>query len=470
MLTKRSKFVWCGVLMLVLCAAGGLCYWYLEYLDGKARKQLETVRGGMTFPQVPPREAWQLYSPKPTVEQNAAEIYAKIFARDKSWVSPDMNASADFDKNLDKLFSMWEKFGQEAPDEPLDISWTRSFLAEIDYVYPIIDEAAKCPHCFSIESWPVGAPRPEPNFSLGMARLYNAERAVSGFEQHEGHTQNAYKHLARALRIVSHEEQDPNVWGQTFAFIARHSTLGKLRTLLAEAAPSDSTAAALEASLTERNYNLRDVVAIWCLIDDSEIGDFVDGRTDFQREFDPMSAGLKSANYVPMGLAMALRLKGHSKLVSYRTEFMSLCKRLYDNISDDPANNLIGPCGNKFYSEDLRCDRDNIFVPHRISSKIRLVRDWSEDRLQCIMSQIAVMVAKFKESHGQYPKSLSDLPDAARLPNDPFSGQPFRYRVDAGGFTLWTVGPNRVNIGEDGGPNENGDDFIFKVGRKGNAR
>ena len=55
----------------------------------------------------------------------------------------------------------------------------------------------------------------------------------------------------------------------------------------------------------------------------------------------------------------------------------------------------------------------------------------------------------YRVRHGGYPQDLQALVPGClpALPLDPFSDQPFCYRLDAGGYTLYSVGPNLVDDG-----------------------
>lgn len=63
---------------------------------------------------------------------------------------------------------------------------------------------------------------------------------------------------------------------------------------------------------------------------------------------------------------------------------------------------------------------------------------------------IACALERFRKKSGTYPEKLDVLAPQfiANVPPDPVDGSPMRYRRDAdGGFTLWSVGANRVDDG-----------------------
>jgi RNA polymerase sigma factor (sigma-70 family) len=76
----------------------------------------------------------------------------------------------------------------------------------------------------------------------------------------------------------------------------------------------------------------------------------------------------------------------------------------------------------------------------------------------------AVALEQFRASHNQYPAALSELSPnyLGASPKDPFDGQPLRYRKQAAGYVLYSIGPN---LKDDGGRrmNGNGGDMVFAV-------
>lgn len=68
--------------------------------------------------------------------------------------------------------------------------------------------------------------------------------------------------------------------------------------------------------------------------------------------------------------------------------------------------------------------------------------------LKCVATGLAIL--RFRQRHaGQLPENLAALtPDLiSSVPLDPFDGQPLRYLPRAGGFVVYSVGPNRKDDG-----------------------
>lgn len=69
---------------------------------------------------------------------------------------------------------------------------------------------------------------------------------------------------------------------------------------------------------------------------------------------------------------------------------------------------------------------------------------------RCDSARVALAVLRYKAKHGRLPADLAALvPDFVKaIPPDPFDGKPLRYRADADGFTVYTIGEN---LKDDGG-------------------
>ncbi len=61
------------------------------------------------------------------------------------------------------------------------------------------------------------------------------------------------------------------------------------------------------------------------------------------------------------------------------------------------------------------------------------------------MVRLACRLAEYKLATGSFPATLDSLPAEETL--DPLSGEPFRYRLEEGGFVLYSIGPDKVDDG-----------------------
>ncbi len=69
---------------------------------------------------------------------------------------------------------------------------------------------------------------------------------------------------------------------------------------------------------------------------------------------------------------------------------------------------------------------------------------------RCESARVALAALRYKAKHGRLPGALAALvPDFLKaVPPDPFDGKPLRYRADAAGLTVYSVGEN---LKDDGG-------------------
>jgi hypothetical protein len=77
---------------------------------------------------------------------------------------------------------------------------------------------------------------------------------------------------------------------------------------------------------------------------------------------------------------------------------------------------------------------------------------------------IVSAVEWYAQEHGVYPETLDALAPGylPSVPQDPFSGRPFPYFVDANGYTVYAAGGDRTdNDGTPGAPSDDGSDLII---------
>ena len=121
-------------------------------------------------------------------------------------------------------------------------------------------------------------------------------------------------------------------------------------------------------------------------------------------------------------------------------------------------------------------ERFRELVPPRWASLARMLLwnclDVSRKRDTWIASldhlELALHLEEVRQEDGEYPESLDEL-DVSFV--DPFSGEPYRYRKQAGGYLLWSVFANRRDD-DATPPNEQGSgdpwtqgDFVWSVAR-----
>ena len=80
------------------------------------------------------------------------------------------------------------------------------------------------------------------------------------------------------------------------------------------------------------------------------------------------------------------------------------------------------------------------------------------------VAQTAIAAQKYKKNTGSLPKNLTDLTPKylKELPIDPFDGKPLRYKKSEKGFTIYSIGENKIDEGGLKGKRSAGD-ITFQI-------
>ncbi len=122
-------------------------------------------------------------------------------------------------------------------------------------------------------------------------------------------------------------------------------------------------------------------------------------------------------------------------------------------------------------SIDNSFDEDRSWLPRfSYASVAPLARaGWSFARIAAWLrtAASAAAVERFRLEYGLPPGDLSDLvpPYLAAVPEDPFDGDPLRYRRDGEGYVIYSVDVNRQDDGGTAGERIEEGDLVFRVER-----
>ncbi|MFH1732523.1 MAG: type II secretion system protein GspG [Planctomycetota bacterium] len=130
---------------------------------------------------------------------------------------------------------------------------------------------------------------------------------------------------------------------------------------------------------------------------------------------------------------------------------------------------LIAAAGRPYHLPEARLDDEKLlaqtkpwnFFAHMLLPALSRARAEAEECGASVeMLRIAVAIKMFQQDVGEYPESLRLLTAnkfLKELPVDPFSGEPFVYKVKGGEFVLYSIG---ANFKDDGGKFGRENDFL----------
>jgi hypothetical protein len=308
----------------------------------------------------------------------------------------------------------------------------------------LVREAAAMPRCRFPVNWEAGAAALFPHYPRlwSLCRLLGARAVVAAAE---GRQADAVADLEAMLRVARHIGAEPALIGQLVQYAcltaAGSALQGVLESTPLEAEASrglDEALAAVEvyapfhaAMQTERAFGM------WA---------FDLARRNPRRLLGEMGHDPDSG--LPFRLLADARPLFEPLIKRDQLYFLrrisARITRWQERRPMDPADPLEDPEG--FFPWYARISR--IFDPalHGAASK----RDEAAARLA--LARCALALDACRRQTGSYPRSL----DAAQemrgrpLPEDPFTGGPFRYRLRGDGYLLYSVGANRQ---DDGGVN-----------------
>jgi hypothetical protein len=80
-----------------------------------------------------------------------------------------------------------------------------------------------------------------------------------------------------------------------------------------------------------------------------------------------------------------------------------------------------------------------------------------------------IAIERYRRIHGAAPESLDQLvPEfLKKAPDDPFDGAPLRYRRDATGYKVYSIGPDGIDHGGASGAEGQPLDIVFEIKFKG---
>lgn len=451
---KRRWWLWgCLIIPLIVFAVVAAAY---LILDWKVERHLEEVKANLSFKLVPAKELPTLWGPAPKPEDNAAPIYAEIYkklvAMFETPEGTDYKSSEQAKRSdeLDKLMVIW---GLERPDcwpvepaeeenqkpkiPPRDTAQAHKFLDQFAEVFKLRDEAAPRPGYRRDVDWSNFIIAALPNLS-GNMKLANLTILRSAVAAEEGRWDDAYAEMEDIAIMTRHLEQEKSVIQCLIVVTLRINMARPLADMIQRHPPSAKQDEDLRRLLSyDAKSQLRDCLIAECVGGNGCIDQILSGK---------MSPSAIIDRPVP-NLGQLYFNDDRGFFLEEMDHFISAAVMPLDQARE--ANlNFANSCNN---SPRWRHILSRVLMPCLVNLyKSPYQCQTTEDLLL-----VALDLAAYRQEHGKYPAALAELPNAAKLPRDPFTEtgaggpeneKPFHYRLVGEGFVLWSVGPE----GKDG--------------------
>lgn len=411
-------------------------------LNRQAASHLEEVKAHLSFKLIPAKELPTLWGPAPKPEDNAAPLYAEIDNKIGELLgNTDKNPAAKArSKELEDLEGVW---GLRQPDKPKkggpaipprDPVRAHDFLDQFAGVFMLCDEAALRSGYRTNIDWSDLDVRPNYPRMIVLARLLTLRSVVAA---EAGLWDEAYADMVTLGARARQLDQEKSTFLQCLvAIVIRKDMERPLSSMIHQHPPSASQVAALRRVLTtDAKGQLRDILVSGCICMNENIDKLLSGT---MAKYSTRSARGFERYYLVEDQANYLETMNHFVRVAEMPwdRARADLDAMEENLAKSPS--WLHP----FSSVSFR-------------SFPTLMKKFYLSHTRTDMLLIALNLAAYRQEHGKYPAALADLPNAAKLPHDPYtetgSGgpeneQPFHYRLVGEGFVLWSVGPE----GKDG--------------------
>ena len=378
---------------------------------------------------------WQeMQRPLPPVEQNAAIDYVELTR---------LLTQRPLDKKTEDILARIHLLKME----PSDLAVVTKTVADRKEVLDLLRRATDKPACVFQRDWSRGADVTFPEY-VQMRRAMRLLKAECFLLARSGHKVEAVREASRGFRLAAHASSERMLISQLVGIAIESITLAGLQEILEQCGPNPDIANHIHQALAERSpqYDLRTglcaeagVFAVQC----SRLGQ---SQTFEQLEFMTQSYGEEKGT----GQADVLHSRPPTSRKPYPGE-TQMIHELFDAVSarylartrhlvrlaeeaprkrliifkqeahQPPSKDLVGELASAF----------NLNIPDLAVTMLRI------QAKEQVLSAAASLLA-YRAAHPSFPPDLQKA--FARPPHDPFTGAPVRYRVEANGFVVYSVG------------------------------
>jgi hypothetical protein len=430
---RRRLPFWLGIalLALVLIALPAL------YFGSSSRLEAELARLRAEGVLLTPEE---LAPTVPPGHQNAADLYQQAF---QAMRIPKADRNRLANARTVSNESIWSAPVSEW--DPAILSLARRTVANNQVAVDLLTRAGKVPDC----AFPLDLT--DPSYTGVIAQFDNVSRAWTLLALRmrllaaEGKTEAALEEYATGLRFAAHLRRQPDLTYEADANSVYLFTTRALKGMLPSTDPSPASCRRLAdqlagvdlvpASVRAQQAHLLRMVAF----------------------FDALRSGRMPASAVLGGSKSVWRVK-------LRDAYSTVGRPLLDQdevASLQAMEQMIRATGEPWpqCGKDLaRASQQAAALPGYRSLITRRffsgLYDTESPPLRLRLAaglgstQIALALKAYQAEHGDYPADLSALEqDGWKLPLDPFTGKPYRYRRDNQGFLVYSLGEDMKDQG-----------------------
>lgn len=268
-------------------------------------------------------------------------------------------------------------------------------------------------------------------------RLASAKAVVYA---RDGDSENAVQWLIVALRISNHIANTPSLFAQLVTITSQNATVDAFTRIADSADLSSSIYPRLDATLatmdlqTQFNIAARREASLWLSFYASLSTGGPDAKRFVKQLLDINTSGSM------LKLTRTSTLLTRPLLLADQVAYMRMMRR-----QDAAASKPWLQAETEFQTIEKALKRlPRVYVAHMQPSmrNITFKRDVAQARIT--MARIILALNAYRDVHGAYPISLSDLQPGLNwsIPIDPISGTTYAYRQTNTSFTLYSVGPD----------------------------
>ncbi len=432
---RRLQRTAVAVLLVVALVAFAL-YWNYTHRLGTVASRIEELRAqgqAVTLEDV----AAVYEAPRDTApvieDRNAAGVYSAAFTAERKAVSADPKLAITREEQ-DALLS-------GTADEAL---WAKlaAYLASREEVLGLLHQGARIEEC----RFPLNL---EDGFSIDLSHLAQVREGMrilrweAVWAAHEGDPERAGEALLAAFKLATATRCEPTLISQLVHIASHEIAFEALKNVINGAALSDAHLEQLAARLAATDARPSLATGL--------MGERAFGLQAYEDPANLLDAGgrLPVDDVLPGGTRMLIN--GAALVGLWQQDEARYLERMNELVeaSQMPFPEALDEA--RAIQERIEDGMGMLPLPSRmlLPALTRCLEAQARLVAEVRMAQCAVAVERYQQAHGAPPQSLAELTPAylPSVPNDPWDGEPIRYEPSAGGATLYSLGPDRIDHG-----------------------